>query len=154
MTSIGDLITEHYGAMRKQALKITLNHDTADDLVQSACLELLKYPPKNHIDSPVAFLRGAVRITFYKQLYAARRLPKVFTAFDPSRHVVTVEPSQEFVVDINVARGAIRKMTPFRQRLFDLVIAGYSMTEIGEIVGSSKQSISMTLKSARRALVA
>lgn len=155
--TIPELLLAHRKTMLAFARKLTKGHESADDVMQEACLSALTAKTRpGDIQNPKAWLNGHVMNAFRN---AGRADGQRNSRFPPASEelcaVRGANPAQEYAVGLSEARSVLDQLPERRRRSFELVVIdGYQIKEAAKILGVYPRSVEMHIERARAGIIA
>jgi RNA polymerase sigma-70 factor (ECF subfamily) len=145
------LIGQHASQIQSHILKITHEPQNCDDLQQDVWLRVCRHRDQYDGQSPFdAWLHRIVERTCLEEARKERRARVFRERF--ARHVSSenavrrldqevVEAALDQEAVLEMVDAAILRLTPRRQDLIDLIRHGLSATEMGEVLGISRDAV-------------
>jgi RNA polymerase sigma-70 factor, ECF subfamily len=146
-------LTQHVEAMRRFALTLARNADTADELVQTALLKAIERAGTWDRSRPMRpWLFGILRNTFISEL-RHHRVRDAALKLHGDMAVTHAAPKQMDQVFLRTVETAMGSLAPEKQEVLFLVsVEGLSYQEAASVIGIPVGTVMSRLSSARQAL--
>ena len=152
------LIEPHFDALYRAAMRLTRSHADAEDIVQEVITRALgELERLATLDSPGAWLQRVQYRLFVDQARRRARSPVVATAdpLDPGQYASAAPGPDELTEEIERRQQLARvwgRLERKERALLGLHAEGYSLAELAEITGVSRNAVGVRLHRARARL--
>jgi RNA polymerase sigma factor (sigma-70 family) len=150
------LIAPHFEALYRAAYRLTGNQPDADDLVQEVCLRA--YPKLAELES-LDYVQGWLLRVQYRVFVDGKRrrqrspLRPMSSEIESSDYMISADPGPDEQAEGLLANGLLERawieLERSQQALLALHAEGYSLGELQEITGLSKNVLTARLHRAR-----
>lgn len=147
-----DLVNESVN-LRKFALRLTRNTANAEDLLQTTLLRALE--KKDMFETGTSLFKWTSKMMFNLFVTEYRRKSRFETQYNPESYIdsLSVEPSQEAIVDLATVTKAMKHLTPEHQEILVLVcVKGLRYEEAADMLSVPVGTVRSRLSRARENL--